>query len=74
MQYESSASDHSKYITFRPWADLFTRTPSGLLWEEFSHAASTSPILSFHYIGEGTEALWKERKLPCFETMFGKGD
>ena len=49
---ESSASDHSKYNKFHPWADLFTRTPNGLLWEAFSHAAINEPILSFHYTGE----------------------
>ena len=38
--------DCSKRFTLHPLADLFIPTPSGLLWEAFSHVAITARRLS----------------------------
>ena len=79
----SNLSDHScrALYTSSP-ADIFIPTPTRLLWEEFCHVATIARRLSIHifpplpadraytrlYTAEWTEASWRERKCPNFET------
>ena len=75
----SSPLDHSNRFTLHP-LPLFIPTPTPLLWEAFSHAAitavrkllthisATDPSQVLIYTAEWTEASWRERKCPNFET------
>ena len=80
----SSPLDRSKRFTlFLPWQTCSLRHQLGFSWKHSSHAAIAQRLFThisttvysqvLIYTAESTEASWRERKCPNFETV-AKGD